>query len=72
MNPLRVRSMSSHPARADGDFVLYWMTAYRRPRWNHSLDRALEHATSPYTSATGEEKIEEREKLLEMPCFSGV
>jgi deoxyribodipyrimidine photo-lyase len=31
--------------RADGDFVLYWMTAFRRLRWNFALDRALELAT---------------------------
>lgn len=45
MNPLRIRSVSSHPFRSDGEFVLYWMVANRRARWNHSLDRALEHAT---------------------------
>lgn len=26
----------------DGEFVLYWMTAFRRPRWNFSLQRAVD------------------------------
>lgn len=30
--------------RADGEFVLYWMTANRRPRFNFSLQRAVEWA----------------------------
>ena len=30
------------PIRADGEFVLYWMTANRRPIFNFSLQRALE------------------------------
>lgn len=30
--------------RGDGDLVLYWMIANRRPGWNFALDRAIEHA----------------------------
>lgn len=30
--------------RADGEFVLYWMIAYRRLAWNFALDRAIEWA----------------------------
>ncbi len=32
------------PVRSDGEFVLYWMVATRRARWNYGLDRALEWA----------------------------
>jgi deoxyribodipyrimidine photo-lyase len=39
---LRVRAMNAAPVRADGAFVLYWMVAQRRVRWNFALDRALE------------------------------
>jgi deoxyribodipyrimidine photo-lyase len=42
-NP-RVRPVNDRPLRMGSDFVLYWMTAFRRPRWNHSLDRAIRHA----------------------------
>jgi deoxyribodipyrimidine photo-lyase len=30
--------------RANADFVLYWMTAFRRLHWNFALDRAIELA----------------------------
>jgi len=30
--------------RVDGEFVLYWMIAYRRAAWNFALDRAIEWA----------------------------
>lgn len=42
--PLRVRDGhdSPHDVRGDGEFVLYWMTSFRRPRWNFALDRAVE------------------------------
>lgn len=39
---LRVRRCTHHPARPDGDFVLYWMTAFRRLHANYSLQRALD------------------------------
>ena len=37
----RVRVLRDAPLRADGDYVLYWMIAARRARWNHGLDRAV-------------------------------
>lgn len=46
MHRLRIRPLNEHPVRPDGDFVLYWMTSFRRARWNYSLDRALEHASA--------------------------
>lgn len=41
---LRVRALNERPIRRDGEFVLYWMTAYRRARSNFALERAVEHA----------------------------
>ncbi len=41
---LRIRTMTEHAVRGNGAFVLYWMTAFRRTRWNFALDRAVEHA----------------------------
>ena len=35
--------MNQAPVRPDGRWVLYWMTAARRPGWSFALDRALEH-----------------------------
>jgi deoxyribodipyrimidine photo-lyase len=32
------------PLRAGGDYVLHWMIAARRTRWNFALDRAVEYA----------------------------
>lgn len=40
--PLRIRVLNSQFVRPDGQFVLYWMTANRRLRFNFSLDRAME------------------------------
>lgn len=37
----RVRTLRDGPIRERGAFVLYWMTAFRRPGWNHALDRAV-------------------------------
>jgi len=42
--PLRVRSLNHREVRPDGDFVLYWMTAYRRMGSNFALQRAGEWA----------------------------
>jgi len=36
----RVRSLNNHPVNAAGQFVLYWMTAFRRTRWNFALQQA--------------------------------
>lgn len=41
---IRLRLANGHPLRADGHYVLYWMTAFRRPHWNFALQRAVEHA----------------------------
>lgn len=39
---LRIRPLNHQSANADGEYVLYWMTANRRLQWNYSLDRAIE------------------------------
>jgi deoxyribodipyrimidine photo-lyase len=44
VSPQRVRQLGTAPVRADGDFVLYWMTSYRRGEWNFSLQRARDWA----------------------------
>ena len=41
---IRVRARNDAPVRGEGDFVLYWMIAYRRTTWNFSLQRAVEWA----------------------------
>jgi len=45
MPTYRIEEKNAAPIRAEGDFVLYWMIAARRVRWNIALDRALEWAT---------------------------
>lgn len=37
---IRVRAVNDRPVQPDGEFVLYWMIANRRTRFNFSLDRA--------------------------------
>ena len=41
---IRVRPMNTAPIRIERDYVLYWMIAFRRTRWNFSLDRAANWA----------------------------
>jgi len=41
---IRIRALNDAPFRPDGDFVLYWMTAFRRVRGNFALDRAADLA----------------------------
>jgi deoxyribodipyrimidine photo-lyase len=41
---IRIRTANSAEVHADGEFVLYWMTAYRRTRSNFSLERAVDWA----------------------------
>jgi deoxyribodipyrimidine photo-lyase len=41
---IRIRLANSAAARTDGEFVLYWMSANRRMRWNYSLERAVDWA----------------------------
>jgi len=43
---LRVRKGNRGPVDAGGRFVLYWMIANRRARWNYSLDRAIDWAVA--------------------------
>ncbi len=40
----RIHSLNDAPVRSGGSHVVYWMVTSRRARWNHALDRALEHA----------------------------
>lgn len=42
---LRITTCNEAPVNAKGGYVLYWMTAFRRPLWNFALDRAVEWAT---------------------------
>ncbi|HET9314563.1 MAG TPA: deoxyribodipyrimidine photolyase [Vicinamibacteria bacterium] len=37
----RLRRLNAHPTRASGEYVLYWMQAFRRLHHNHALDYAL-------------------------------
>ena len=41
---MRVRLRIDQPPRADGAYVLYWMTMYRRAGWNFALERAASWA----------------------------
>jgi deoxyribodipyrimidine photo-lyase len=40
----RIRVLNGAPERRRAGHVLYWMTAFRRPRWNFALQRAAERA----------------------------
>ena len=42
--PLRVRALNQRPVNPDGAYVLYWMTAARRPRYNYALEHAAAQA----------------------------
>jgi deoxyribodipyrimidine photo-lyase len=42
---IRISVVNDAPTRADGEFVLYWMIAYRRTRSNFALQRAAEWAS---------------------------
>lgn len=41
---VRIRTLNDRPVRADGAYVLYWMTSYRRLSSNFALQRAVEVA----------------------------
>jgi len=41
---IRLRPLNDHDVRPEGEHVVYWMTSFRRTRFNHSLDRAVELA----------------------------
>ena len=40
-NQIRVRDVNSKPYNEKGKYILYWMQAYRRIRYNHALDYAI-------------------------------
>lgn len=42
----RIRHANSGTINPEGRYVLYWMTAFRRLRWNFSLQHAADHARS--------------------------
>ena len=41
---MRITNLNEKPVNQQGRFVLYWMTAYRRPFYNFALQRAAELA----------------------------
>ncbi len=41
---LRITAINSRSPRSDGRWVLYWMNAFRRTRYNFALDRAVQLA----------------------------
>lgn len=41
---IRIRALNEAAVRSDRDYVLYWMTSFRRAGWNFSLQRAVEEA----------------------------
>ncbi|WP_305043656.1 deoxyribodipyrimidine photolyase [Geoalkalibacter sp.] len=43
-NSLRLRPINQAPANPQGDYVLYWMIAARRLRWNFALQHAIAQA----------------------------
>ena len=42
--PLRLTRLNDRPERPEGELVLYWMVAARRPSWNFGLERAVDWA----------------------------
>ncbi|MFI4874053.1 MAG: deoxyribodipyrimidine photolyase [Blastopirellula sp. JB062] len=44
ISPIRIDRSNQAPVRAKRDYVLYWMIANRRRRWNFSLQRAVDWA----------------------------
>lgn len=44
VEPLRLRRANDAPLRPERGFVLYWMTAFRRTRFNFALQRAVDLA----------------------------
>ncbi len=41
---LRVSAANDRPIRRDGDYVLYWMTSFRRTEFNFALEHAVDQA----------------------------
>lgn len=44
VDPLRIHRLNDQPESATGRYVLYWMVANRRLRYNSALQRAVHHA----------------------------
>jgi len=42
--PIRISRVNNNPVNPKGDYVLYWMVAFRRVHWNFSLQRSVEWA----------------------------
>jgi deoxyribodipyrimidine photo-lyase len=40
-NQTRLRDLNQKPIQIEGDYVLYWMQAYRRLEYNHSLNYSI-------------------------------
>jgi len=38
---IRIQKVNRQKIDPKADFILYWMTAYRRPHWNYALQRAV-------------------------------
>jgi len=41
---IRIQACNNAAIRSDAEYVVYWMTAFRRTEWNFSLDRAVQWA----------------------------
>lgn len=39
---IRIRNANGRPVQTEGQYVLYWMNAFRRVEWNFSLQLAIE------------------------------
>ena len=44
--PTRIKFFNKAHVNPNGKYVLYWMTSYRRPFYNYSIDYAVAHAKS--------------------------
>ena len=42
----RIRALNERPISNTGDYVLYWLIAARRTRWNFALQRAVQHSVA--------------------------
>ncbi|QDS91837.1 deoxyribodipyrimidine photolyase [Roseimaritima multifibrata] len=42
---VRIRLANSKGLNPDGEYVLYWMVAFRRPGWNFALEHAVQQAS---------------------------
>src|SRR5688500_2091947 len=46
IDPTRLRVLNDRPPREAGKYVLYWMQASQRTRFNHALEYAVERANA--------------------------